>query len=61
MTFVVSYRTLEVIVVVGELGTIKINIHMEDLNCYFYIEILSFGGRLIVEMHIWDLQQIGSN
>ena len=61
MTFVVSYRTLEVIVLVGELGTIKINIHMEDLNCYFYIEILSFGGRLIVEMHIWDLQQIGSN
>ena len=61
MTFVVSYRTLEVIVLVGELGAIKINIHMEDLNCYFYIEILSFGGRLIVEMHIWDLQQIGSN
>ena len=30
-------------------------------NCYFYIEILSFRGRLIVEMHIWDLQQIGSN
>ena len=57
----VSYRTLEVVVLVGELGKIKINIHTEDVNCYFYIEILTFRGRLIVEMCIWDLQQIGSN
>ena len=43
------------------IGTNKNKHAYEDLNCYFYREILSFRGRLIVEMRIWDLQLIGSN